>query len=217
MSLTFSRHVYLLWSRFCSAMPFVALPPQFYLFKSQFVWPKFLCGVRFISVRHFSLSIFIFSAAASSDISALRAALAQEMVLAGVPKAGKINDFLFRGAHPSKQGLAHHKQQGITAIVKLPGWGAKSRPSASKPNLSVSASPRFPWVAGRLSPMNRSFNSWLFSVTLLVRRYLSAESSATTTPGSCSRPVVRLKINGRSNKPLKRCIASAFTTIGIPR
>jgi hypothetical protein len=34
------------------------------------------------------------------------ATLAQKIALAGVPNAGKMNDFLLRGAQPSYQGLA---------------------------------------------------------------------------------------------------------------
>jgi len=77
-----------------------------------------------------SFSIFLFSvleppsdcaqssAAASSDVSAT----AQKIALAGVPNAGKINDFLLRGAQPSKQGLAELRKLGVTTVVSLRGW-----------------------------------------------------------------------------------------------
>ena len=46
---------------------------------------------------------------------------AEKLKLAGVPRAGKINDVLFRGAQPSAQGLAELKKLGITTIVDLRG------------------------------------------------------------------------------------------------
>jgi protein tyrosine/serine phosphatase len=59
------------------------------------------------------------SAAASTDLSAE----AQKIAVAGISNAGKINDFLFRGAQPSKQGLAQLKELGVTTIVDFRGWG----------------------------------------------------------------------------------------------
>jgi tyrosine-protein phosphatase SIW14 len=58
------------------------------------------------------------SSAAASDVSAT----GQKIALAGVPNAGKINDFLLRGAQPSSQGLAELKKLGVTTIVNLRGW-----------------------------------------------------------------------------------------------
>src|SRR5260370_708290 len=46
---------------------------------------------------------------------------AEKLKLAGVPRAGKISDVLFRGAQPSAQGLAELKKLGITTVVALPG------------------------------------------------------------------------------------------------
>jgi tyrosine-protein phosphatase SIW14 len=46
---------------------------------------------------------------------------AEKLKLAGVPRAGKISDVLFRGAQPSPQGLAELKKLGITTIVDLRG------------------------------------------------------------------------------------------------
>ena len=46
---------------------------------------------------------------------------AEKLKLAGVPRAGKISDVLFRGAQPSLQGLAELKKLGITTIVDLRG------------------------------------------------------------------------------------------------
>jgi tyrosine-protein phosphatase SIW14 len=46
---------------------------------------------------------------------------AEKLKLAGVPRAGKVSDVLFRGAQPSAQGLAELKKLGITTIVDLRG------------------------------------------------------------------------------------------------
>jgi tyrosine-protein phosphatase SIW14 len=59
------------------------------------------------------------SPAASLDVSST----AQKIPLAGVPNAGKINDFLLRGAQPSNRGLAELKKLGVTTVVNLRGWG----------------------------------------------------------------------------------------------
>ena len=63
------------------------------------------------------------SFAAVSNAPANPGALAQKIALAGVPNAGKINDFLLRGAQPSNQGLAELKKLGVTTVVNLRGWG----------------------------------------------------------------------------------------------
>src|SRR6266481_9808080 len=46
---------------------------------------------------------------------------AEKLKLAGIPRAGKVSDVLFRGAQPSAQGLAELKKLGITTIVDLRG------------------------------------------------------------------------------------------------
>src|SRR5258708_38674851 len=46
---------------------------------------------------------------------------AEKWNLAGVPRAGKISEVLFRGAQPSPQGLVELKKLGITTIVDLRG------------------------------------------------------------------------------------------------
>jgi protein tyrosine/serine phosphatase len=46
---------------------------------------------------------------------------AEKLKLAGVPRAGKVSDVLFRGAQPSTQGLAELKKLGVTTIVDLRG------------------------------------------------------------------------------------------------
>src|SRR5882762_4090522 len=45
----------------------------------------------------------------------------QKLKLSGVPHAGKINDFLFRGAQPRSAGFSQLKNLGITTIVDLRG------------------------------------------------------------------------------------------------
>jgi tyrosine-protein phosphatase SIW14 len=63
------------------------------------------------------------SSAALSNAPANPSVLAQKIALVGVPNAGKINDFLLRGAQPSSQGLAELKKLGVTTVVNLRGWG----------------------------------------------------------------------------------------------
>src|SRR5216684_5940213 len=46
---------------------------------------------------------------------------AEKLNLAGVPRAVKISEVLFRGAQPSPQGLVELKKLGITTIVDLRG------------------------------------------------------------------------------------------------
>src|SRR4029077_6644088 len=62
------------------------------------------------------------SSSALSNLPGNPSALAQKIALAGVPNAGKINDFLLRGAQPSNQGLAELKKLGVTPVVNLRGW-----------------------------------------------------------------------------------------------
>lgn len=45
----------------------------------------------------------------------------QKLRLPGVPNAGKLNDFLFRGAQPRSEGFQQLKNLGITTIVDLRG------------------------------------------------------------------------------------------------
>src|SRR5216684_4976540 len=45
----------------------------------------------------------------------------EKLKLAGIPRAGKVSDVLFRGAQPSAHGLAELKKLGITTIVDLRG------------------------------------------------------------------------------------------------
>src|SRR6202171_4886130 len=46
---------------------------------------------------------------------------AEKLNLAGVPRAGKVSDVLFRGAQPSEQGLAELRKLGVTTVVDLRG------------------------------------------------------------------------------------------------
>ncbi len=71
--------------------------------------------------------IFLFS------VIAPPATLAQKIALAGVPNAGKINDFLLRGAQPSNQGLAELNSRfeilNMPALIASPGFlGHRKKP-----------------------------------------------------------------------------------------
>lgn len=46
---------------------------------------------------------------------------AEKLNLAGIPRAGKVSDVLYRGAQPSPEGLAELKKLGITIVVNLRG------------------------------------------------------------------------------------------------
>src|ERR1700731_444162 len=46
---------------------------------------------------------------------------AEKLNLAGIPRAGKVSDVLYRGAQPSPEGLAELKKLGITTVVDLRG------------------------------------------------------------------------------------------------
>lgn len=50
---------------------------------------------------------------------AVESAYGTKMQLAGIHNAGKITDFLYRGAQPREQGLAELKKLGVTTIVDL--------------------------------------------------------------------------------------------------
>jgi tyrosine-protein phosphatase SIW14 len=59
------------------------------------------------------------STATAASLPVHRAAPAQHLALPGVPNAGKINDFLYRGAQPKPEGFAELKKLGITIVVNL--------------------------------------------------------------------------------------------------
>lgn len=44
-----------------------------------------------------------------------------KLQIAGIHNAGKITDFLYRGAQPDEQGLSELKKMGITTIIDLRG------------------------------------------------------------------------------------------------
>ena len=46
---------------------------------------------------------------------------AEKLQFAGLPKFGRINDSLYRGAQPYAQGLEQLKKLGITTIIDLRG------------------------------------------------------------------------------------------------
>jgi len=51
----------------------------------------------------------------------MRSAYGEKLRVPGIPKAGRINDHLYRGAQPKSQGLAELKKLGITTVVDLRG------------------------------------------------------------------------------------------------
>jgi tyrosine-protein phosphatase SIW14 len=59
--------------------------------------------------------------APASSASAIQPAFADKIRVSGIPNAGKINDMLYRGAQPRKQGLVELKKLGISTIVDLRG------------------------------------------------------------------------------------------------
>ena len=67
------------------------------------------------------LRIFAQTAAPVSAPSTAQPALGQKLQIAGVHNAGKITDFLYRGAQPKEAGLSELKLLGVTTIVDLRG------------------------------------------------------------------------------------------------
>ena len=53
--------------------------------------------------------------------SVMRSAYGEKLRVPGIPKAGRINDHLYRGAQPRSQGLAELKKLGIPTVVDLRG------------------------------------------------------------------------------------------------
>jgi len=69
-----------------------------------------------------SLLAQVSSSAAQPEIArASFGAPAEKLNLAGIPRAGKVSDALYRGAQPSPKGLAELKKLGITTVVDLRG------------------------------------------------------------------------------------------------
>ncbi len=58
------------------------------------------------------------TAAASTPV-VRTAAAAEKLTLPGLPNAGKISEFLYRGAQPRSEGYAELKQLGVTLVVNL--------------------------------------------------------------------------------------------------
>jgi len=67
------------------------------------------------------LRIFAQTAAPVSAPSTAQPAFGQKLQIAGVHNAGKITDFLYRGAQPKEAGLSELKLLGVTTIVDLRG------------------------------------------------------------------------------------------------
>src|SRR6202048_3629635 len=81
----------------------------------------FLAVCLFFTVSCPSYAQIVANAPVQPTAGASFGAPAEKLKIAGVPRAGKINDVLFRGAQPSAQGLAELKKLGITTIVDLRG------------------------------------------------------------------------------------------------
>lgn len=56
---------------------------------------------------------------------AIKSVYGQKLKIDGIPNAGKIKDFLYRGAQPKEQGLSELKKLGIAIIVDLRGEDAE--------------------------------------------------------------------------------------------
>ena len=65
------------------------------------------------------LRIFAQTAAPASAPSLTPRAFGQKLQIAGVHNAGKITDFLYRGAQPKEAGLSELKLLGVTTVVDL--------------------------------------------------------------------------------------------------
>lgn len=52
---------------------------------------------------------------------------AEKLHLSGIPNAGRVNDFLYRGAQPRPAGYDELKQLGISLVVDLHNYGEDSR------------------------------------------------------------------------------------------
>ena len=67
------------------------------------------------------LHLFAQTAAPASAPSIAEPALGQKLQITGVHNAGRITDFLYRGAQPKETGLSELKLLGVTTIVDLRG------------------------------------------------------------------------------------------------
>jgi len=72
----------------------------------------------------FSLPLLAQSETSAPAFPSERLAFGQKVQLHGIPNAGKISDFLYRGAQPHEKGLPELKKLGITIIVDLRGEDA---------------------------------------------------------------------------------------------
>jgi tyrosine-protein phosphatase SIW14 len=59
------------------------------------------------------------SAPSSGASSSVVAEIGEKLKISGVPNAGKISDFLMRGAQPSQSGFLELKKLGVTTVVDL--------------------------------------------------------------------------------------------------
>lgn len=83
----------------------------------QLFVPLLLAAIFLLSPdrRSFSQS----SPEAHGSHAPIQPAAAQKLILSGLPNAGKVNDFLFRGGQPKPEGIAELKKLGISLVVDL--------------------------------------------------------------------------------------------------
>jgi len=65
------------------------------------------------------LHLFAQTTTPASATPTMQSAYGQKLHIAGIPNAGKISDFLYRGAQPKEAGLPELKKLGITTVVDL--------------------------------------------------------------------------------------------------
>ncbi|HUN64370.1 MAG TPA: protein tyrosine phosphatase family protein [Candidatus Sulfotelmatobacter sp.] len=76
---------------------------------------------RFLSLWFASVLVCASVVFASSELGATSNQRAEKISIPGIRDAGKINDYLYRGAQPKESALKELKQLGITTIVDLRG------------------------------------------------------------------------------------------------
>jgi tyrosine-protein phosphatase SIW14 len=69
----------------------------------------------------FPLPLFAQTGAPDSLDLIAQPAYGKKLQISGIPNAGKITDFLYRGAQPKETGFAELKKLGITTIIDLRG------------------------------------------------------------------------------------------------
>lgn len=83
--------------------------------------PRSLLTIVFAAVGLFPQSALPQTSASAAVAPVARASFGEKLKLEGLPNAGKIDETLYRGAQPRKEGFAQLKKLGITTIVDLRG------------------------------------------------------------------------------------------------